>query len=189
VARSRALSYGAAFALIVLVGFRFFSAAPRGGSAPAAAPGASADPSASSAPAPTGSAPAVPTPVPSGYATPAACDDASFVALEATHPSGYTEVTVCGPVTQVLPERTTRSGLHKYFYVRVDAAGDTIEIVTNIDETGDFAVNVGDDATVHGRYYYDNASSQGIDWTHHNDPGASWPYPGYVQIDGGPFVS
>lgn len=132
--------------------------------------------------------PRAPTIATSGLATPAACDDAALVRLEATHPSGYTEVTVCGSVTRVLPERTTRSGRHKYFYVRIDPAGDSIRIVTNIDETGDFAVSVGDTATVRGRYYYDNDASQGIDWTHHNDARASWPYPGYVSINGGPPV-
>ncbi len=123
-----------------------------------------------------------------GYATPVACDDAAFLRLAATHPRGYTEVTVCGTVTRVLREKTTRSGRHKYFYVRVDPAGDAVRIVTNIDETGDFTVAAGDTATVHGRYYYDDDASQGIDWTHHNDANASWPYPGYVSIDGGPLV-
>ena len=88
----------------------------------------------------------------------------------------------------MLPEKTTSSGLHKYFYVQV-APGDTIEIVCNIDVMGEFTVNVGDYASVHGRYYYDNATSQGIDWTHHNTAGASWPYPGYVQINSGPLYS
>ncbi len=128
------------------------------------------------------------TPVPDGYATPVACDDAAFLRLEATQPRGYTEVTVCGTVTAVLPEKTTRSGLHRYFYVRAGAADDPIEIVTNIDETGEFTVNPGDTATVHGRYYDDSNATRGIDWTHHNDPNASWPYPGYVQIDNGPLI-
>jgi hypothetical protein len=128
------------------------------------------------------------TAVPVGYATPVACDDAAFVRLEATQPRGYTEVTVCGTVTAVLPEKSTRSGLHRYFYVRPGVAADPIEIVTNVDETGEFTVNAGDTATVHGRYYDDSDATRGIDWTHHNGPNASWPYPGYVQIDNGPLI-
>jgi hypothetical protein len=128
------------------------------------------------------------TAAPAGYATPAACDDAAFARLEATQPRGYTEVTVCGTVTAVLPEKRTRSGLHRYFYVRTGASDDPVEVVTNVDETGEFTVNRGDTATVHGRYYDDNDTSRGIDWTHHNDPNASWPYPGYVQFDNGPLI-
>ncbi len=118
----------------------------------------------------------------------AACDDAGFLRIAAARPAGYTEVTVCGPVTRVLRRRTSRSGTHAYFFVRVDDAGDAIEVVTNVDETGSFAVRPGQYATVRGRYYYDNSGSQGIDWTHRSDPGASWPYSGYVQLDGGPLI-
>lgn len=146
-------------------------------------------------PSPTGSAAApsaaptsAPAPVPSGFATPVACDNAGFLALQAEHPGGYREVTVCGNVAQVLPEKTTATGRHKYFFVTVDAAGDTIEIVTNVDVTGEFDVRVGGLANVHGRYYRDAIGSQGIDWTHHNSADSTWPYPGYVQLDGGPLI-
>jgi len=145
-------------------------------------------PLATTSPTPAGSASATPQAVPSGFATPVACDDAGFLALEAQHPSGYHEVTVCGNVAQVLPERTTASGRHKYYFVTVDAAGDTIEIITNVDETGEFDVRVGALANVHGRYFRDSIGTQGIDWTHHNSAGASWPFPGYVQLDGGRLI-
>ena len=95
---------------------------------------------------------------------------------------------MCGNVAQVLPERTTASGRHKYFFITVDPAGDTIEIVTNVEVTGEFDVRVGALANVRGRYYRDSIGTQGIDWTHHNDAGASWPYPGYVQLDGGRLI-
>jgi hypothetical protein len=36
---------------------------------------------------------------------------------------------------------------------------------------------------VQGRYYYDSASSQGIDWTHHGTS-RSWGSPGYVVVAG-----
>ena len=158
---------------IAIARFAFGRGAPR---APLHADGAPAGASAGA------------TAAPDGYATPVACDDAAFVRLEATQPRGYTEVTVCGPVTAVLPEKTTRSGVHRYFYIRAGTTDDPIEILTNIEETGEFTVNPGDTATVHGRYYDDSDASRGIDWTHHNDPNASWPYPGYVQIDNGPLI-
>ena len=153
----------------------------------AATPSPSPSPSPDSA-APSAPASATPLPVSSGYPTRAACDNAGFLALQADHAPGYHEVTVCGNVAQVLPERTTASGRHKYFFITVDPAGDTIEIVTNVEVTGEFDVRVGALANVHGRYYRDSIGTQGIDWTHHNAPGASWPYPGYVQLDGGPLI-
>ena len=147
----------------------------------------SASPASASA-APSGEPSATPLPAPSGFPTRAACDNAGFLALQAEHGAGYREVTVCGNVAQVLPERTTASGRHKYFFVTIDSAGDTIEIVTNVEVTGEFDVKVGALANIHGRYYRDSIGTQGIDWTHHNEPGASWPYPGYVQLDGGRLI-
>ena len=99
--------------------------------------------------------------------------------------SNDVEEDVCGTVTAVLPEKDTRSGHHGYFYVQV-ASGDTIEIVSDLDQMDAPAwpwVQVGDYAYVQGRYYYDNDSSQGIDWTHQGTSN-SWPYAGYVVING-----
>jgi hypothetical protein len=117
------------------------------------------------------------------------CDDAKFVTIQSQLASGALEgdqeVDVCGPVTRVLESRTTRSGLHGYYYIQV-APGDTIEIVSDLGEMNAPAwpwVKVGDSSTVRGRYYYDSASSQGIDWTHHGTS-HSWPSPGYVVING-----
>ncbi|HEX7817447.1 hypothetical protein [Dyella sp.] len=95
------------------------------------------------------------------------------------------EENVCGTVTQVLPAKHTRSGNHGYFYVQV-APDVVIEIVSDLDQMNAPKwpwVHVGDSATVKGRYYYDNDSSQGIDWTHHGTSN-SWPYAGYVVING-----
>jgi hypothetical protein len=117
------------------------------------------------------------------------CDDQQFLRDQQQFAQGALEgdreVDVCGRVTGVLPERETRSGLHAYFYLQV-APGDTIEIVSDLDEMDAPAwpwVKAGDYSFVQGRYYYDNPSSQGIDWTHHGTS-PSWPTPGYVVIDG-----
>jgi hypothetical protein len=117
------------------------------------------------------------------------CDDTKFTQIQAEFASGALEgdqaVDVCGPVTRVLAARTTRSGLHGYYYVQV-AANDTIEIVSDLGEMNAPQwpwVKVGDYSYVQGRYYFDSATSQGIDWTHHG-ASASWPNPGYVVVNG-----
>jgi hypothetical protein len=145
-------------------------------------------PPAEAAPAPSLSPSSQPAPAPSGHASRAACDDAGFLALETEHATGYHEVTVCGNVAQVLPERVTASGRHKYFLITIDPAGDTIEVATNVEITGEFDVKVGALANVRGRYSRDTIGTQVIDWTHHNAERSVWPFPGYVQLDGGPLI-
>ena len=117
------------------------------------------------------------------------CDDAQFLADRQKFSSGTLqgdqEVDVCGVVTRVLPERDTRSGSHGYYYVQV-APGVTIEVVSDLGEMDAPAwpwVKVGDYSYVQGRYYYDSADRQGIDWTHHG-ASRSWPSAGYVVISG-----
>ena len=98
---------------------------------------------------------------------------------------GDQEVDVCGTVTTVLAERDTRSGLHGYYDLQV-APNDTIEIVCDLGEMDAPAwpwVKAGEYSYVQGRYYYDSASSQGIDWTHHGTS-RSWSTPGYVVVGG-----
>ncbi len=117
------------------------------------------------------------------------CDDAQFAQDQQQFASGSLhgdqEVDVCGTVTKVLRSRTTYSGLHGYYDLQV-AAGDVIEIVCDLGQMDAPAwpwVKAGDYSYVQGRYYYDDASSQGIDWTHHGTSG-SWPTSGYVVVNG-----
>jgi hypothetical protein len=117
------------------------------------------------------------------------CDDAQFAQDQQQFASGSLhgdqEVDVCGTVTKVFRSRTTYSGLHGYYDLQV-AAGDVIEIVCDLGQMDAPAwpwVKAGDYSYVQGRYYYDDASSQGIDWTHHGTSG-SWPTAGYVVING-----
>ena len=96
---------------------------------------------------------------------------------------------VCGVVTQVLPAKTTSSGRHGYFYVKMPN-GYNIEIVSNLDAMAQAPTNqppstwpwvaVNQYVYVQGRYYYDNSSSQGIDWT--EDDTGSWPNVGWVYV-------
>jgi hypothetical protein len=118
-----------------------------------------------------------------------ACDNAQFLKDRAAFASGQISgdqpETVCGQVTRVLPSKHTRSGNHGYFFVSV-GQGRPIEIVSDLDRMNAPAwpwVKAGDRVTARGRYYYDSAKSQGIDWTHHGTS-RSWPQAGYVTVDG-----
>lgn len=149
-------------------------------------------------PSPTTSPTAKPTATPTSKPTssPYACNDQGFVSDQQSFASGKITadqfVQVCGTVTQVLPSKVTSSGNHGYFYVTIPGAASpgTIEIVSNLDAmaqapTGDPPawpwVSTGDYVYVQGRYYYDNSSSQGIDWTE-DDSSGSWPHTGYVVV-------
>jgi hypothetical protein len=156
--------------------------------APTATP--SATPSATPAPTPT------PTPAPSASPTsaPFACNNAQFTTYQNEFAAGTISadqfVDICGSVTQVLAKKTTSSGTHGYFYVALPS-GYQIEIVSNLDAMAEAStdqppstwpwVAVGQDVYVQGRYYYDNSSSQGVDWTE-DDTSSSWPHVGFVAV-------
>jgi hypothetical protein len=117
------------------------------------------------------------------------CDNAKFLSDQSQFGNGALqgdqEVDVCGTVTNVLSEKDTRSGLHGYYDLQI-APGNTIEIVCALGEMNAPAwpwVKAGDYSYVQGRYYYDSAARQGIDWTHHGTS-RSWPNAGYVVVAG-----
>ncbi len=181
------------------------SATPTPTPKPTPTPVPTATPRPTPTPRPTSTSTVGPTPTPRPTATPTArptatptpsgnypCNNAQFLSDQQAFGngtlSGDQEVDICGSVTKVLPSKTTSSGLHGYYYVQV-ASGDTIEIVCNLGEMNAPTwpwVSVGDYSYVQGRYYYDNSSSQGIDWTHHGT--GSWPYAGYVVINGTQYM-
>lgn len=120
----------------------------------------------------------------------ATCDNAKFLADQKRFAAGELRddvpETVCGTAAQVLRSKTTRSGLHGYFYLTLAGGGGQIEIVSDLDEMQAPAwpwVKTGDTVQVTGRYYYDSASRQGIDWTHHGSS-RKWPFPGSVSVNG-----
>ncbi|HEY9180392.1 MAG TPA: hypothetical protein VIO32_06705 [Candidatus Baltobacteraceae bacterium] len=157
-------------------------------------------PTSSATPTPTSSATPTPTPQPTSTPAPSpaptgtsSCNNQKFLNDQAAFANGTLSgdqlEDVCGFVTQVLPSKTTTSGLHGYFYVQVPS-GYNIEIVSNLDAMAQAPTNdppstwpwvaVGNYTYVQGRYYYDNSSSQGIDWT--EDDTGSWPYTGDVVV-------
>ncbi|WP_354857590.1 hypothetical protein [Acetobacter fabarum] len=120
----------------------------------------------------------------------ATCDNQDFLskqqAFENGGPKANAAVHICGTVlTLSKTARQTRSGRHGYFYITV-APNISIRIVTNLDEMHTPAwpwVAKGDKVEVVGRYYYDSARQQGVDWTHRGT-GRSWSIPGYVIVNG-----
>ncbi|HTX59392.1 MAG TPA: hypothetical protein VMH02_06890 [Verrucomicrobiae bacterium] len=165
-------------------------------SAPTTSPTASptAKPTATPTAKPTATPTSSPTPVASS--SPYPCNDSQFVTDQSEFASGKISadqlVDVCGSVTSVLPSKVTSSGNHGYFYVSIpgSASPGTIEIVSNLDAMAEAPsgdppawpwVATGDYVYVQGRYYYDNSSSQGIDWTE-DDTDSSWEHTGYVAV-------
>ncbi len=165
--------------------------------APTATPTAKPTATPTTGPTPTPTAKPTATPTIAPTATPSSspfpCNDQKFLNDQAAFGNGTLSgdqlEDVCGAVTQVLPEKTTTSGRHGYFYVAMPS-GYQIEIVSNLDAMAQAPTNqppstwpwvaVGNYVYVQGRYYYDNASSQGIDWT--EDDTGSWPYVGWVAV-------
>ncbi len=151
----------------------------------------SGSPSPSPSPSPTSTASASPTATPSAAFT---CNDTQFTTYQNEFAAGTISadqfVDVCGAVTSVLAKKKTSSGTHGYFYVAMPS-GYQIEIVSNLDAMAQAPtdqppttwpwVAVGNYVYVQGRYYYDSASSQGIDWTE-DDTSGSWPHVGYVAV-------
>jgi hypothetical protein len=161
-------------------------------------PSPSTSPTSSPTASPTTSPTASPTTAPTATPTPAyACNNAGFVTDQNEFAAGSISadqlVDVCGQVTQVLAKKTTSSGTHGYFYVTIpgSASPGTIEIVSNLDAMAEAStdtppstwpwVAVGDYVYVQGRYYYDDSSSQGIDWTE-DDTDSDWEHTGYVVV-------
>ncbi len=143
-------------------------------------------------PVPTATPTGGPTPTPGPSAYP--CDNQQFLTDQSNFANGSITadqfVDICGAVTQVLPAKKTTSGNHGYFYIQMPS-GYQIEIVSNLDAMAEAPTNkppttwpwvsVGQYTYVQGRYYYDSASSQGVDWTE-DDTSGSWPHVGYVAV-------
>jgi hypothetical protein len=166
------------------------TASPTPTPTPTPTPRPTSSPTATPVPTATPTSTPMPSPAPTGTSS---CNNQKFLndqaAFGAGTLSGDQLEDVCGFVTQVLPAKTTTSGRHGYFYVQMPS-GYNIEIVSNLDAMAQAPTNdppstwpwvaVGNYTYVQGRYYYDNSSSQGIDWT--EDDTGSWPYTGDVVV-------
>ena len=149
---------------------------------------------ATSSPTPSPSSTPTAAPTSSPSSTPFACNNSQFLTDQSEFAAGSITadqlVDICGSVTQVLAKKKTSSGTHGYFYVAMPS-GYQIEIVSNLDAMAEAStdkppatwpwVAVNDYVYVQGRYYYDDSSSQGVDWTE-DDTDSSWSHTGYVAV-------
>ena len=114
-----------------------------------------------------------------GGTTSGACANAAFIGYRQNADAPH-EVTVCGSVMRV-EHATTRSGPHEYLDLQVSGTI-PVRVIINEREEGVVPAHAGSSVIAHGRYFNDG-DRDGIDWTHHG-AGRSWPYPGYLVVDG-----
>ena len=107
-------------------------------------------------------------------------DDAAVVADFHNHQSNV-EVTVDGTVVRLLPDRTSSTGTHEQFIVKLSSGDITVEVEHNISIAPRVPVAVGDQVIVHGEYVW-NAQGGLIHFTHHDPQGTHEG--GYIQENG-----
>jgi hypothetical protein len=107
-------------------------------------------------------------------------DDAAIVTDFHNHQSNV-EVTADATVIRLLPDRTSATGTHEQFIIKLSSGDLTVEVEHNISIAARAPVKQGDHVIVHGEYIW---NSQGglIHFTHHDPQGTHEG--GYVQ-DGG----
>ena len=107
-------------------------------------------------------------------------DDAAIVADFQNHQSNV-EVTADATVVRLLPDRTSTTGTHEQFIIKLSSGDLTIEVEHNISIAARAPVKAGDHIIVHGEYVW---TAQGglIHFTHHDPKGTHEG--GYIQ-DGG----
>jgi len=107
-------------------------------------------------------------------------DDAAIVSDFQNHQSNV-EVTADGTVVRLLPDRTSATGMHEQFIVKLSSGEITIEVEHNISIAARVPVALGDHVIVHGEYIW-NAQGGLIHFTHHDPKGTHEG--GYIQDNG-----
>lgn len=107
-------------------------------------------------------------------------DDATIVADYHNHQSKV-EVTADGTVVRVLPDRTSSTGIHEQFIIKLSSGDITVEVEHNISIAARVPVALGDHVIVHGEYIW-NAQGGLIHFTHHDPKGTHEG--GYIQDNG-----
>lgn len=107
-------------------------------------------------------------------------DDAAIVADYRNHQSNV-EVTADGTVVRLLPDRTSSTGIHEQFIIKLSSGDITVEVEHNISIAPRVPVARDDHVVVHGEYIW---NSQGglIHFTHHDPKGSHEG--GYIQDNG-----
>jgi uncharacterized protein DUF3465 len=107
-------------------------------------------------------------------------DDAAIVSDFQNHQSNV-EVTADGTVVRLLPDRTSSTGTHEQFIVKLSPGDITIEVEHNISIAARVPVALGDHVIVHGEYIW-NAQGGLVHFTHHDPKGTHEG--GYIQDNG-----
>ncbi|HET9846955.1 MAG TPA: DUF3465 domain-containing protein [Candidatus Dormibacteraeota bacterium] len=96
-------------------------------------------------------------------------DDAAVVADFQGHRSNV-EVTADGTIIRLLPDRSSSTGMHEQFIIRLSAQDLTIEVEHNFSIAPRVPAQVGDHVIVHGEYIW-NSKGGLIHFTHHDPQG------------------
>src|SRR5437660_9004247 len=107
-------------------------------------------------------------------------DDAAIVADYHNHRSNI-EVTADGTVVRLLPDRTSSTGTHEQFIIRLSSQNLTVEIEHNISVGARAPIAEGDRVIVHGEYVW-NSKGGLIHFTHHDPQGTHEG--GYIEDNG-----
>jgi hypothetical protein len=91
------------------------------------------------------------------------------------------EVTADATIVRLLPDRTSATGTHEQFIIKLSSGDLTIEVEHNISIAARAPVKAGDHVIVHGEYIW-NVQGGLIHFTHHDPKGSHEG--GYVE-DGG----
>ena len=98
-----------------------------------------------------------------------AADDAA-VAADFQNQRSQVEVTADGIVVGTFPDRSSSTGRHEQFIIRLTSQNLTVEVEHNISIGKPVPVADGDRVTVHGEYIW-NAQGGLIHFTHHDPQG------------------
>ncbi len=107
-------------------------------------------------------------------------DDAAIVNDFHNHQSNV-EVTADGTVVRLLADRTSSTGTHEQFIIKLSSGDLTIEVEHNISIAKRVPVKEGDHVIIHGEYVW-NVQGGLIHFTHHDPRGT---HEGGYILDGG----
>ena len=110
----------------------------------------------------------------------AQADDAAIAADYHNHQSNV-EVTADGTVVRLLADRTSSTGTHEQFIIKLSSQNLTVEIEHNISIGTRVPVADGDHVIVHGEYVW-NSKGGLIHFTHHDPQGTHEG--GYIEDNG-----
>jgi hypothetical protein len=116
-----------------------------------------------------------------GTAAPSTSADDAAIASDFQNHQSQVEVTADGIVVGLFPDRSSSTGTHEQFIIRLTSQKMTIEVEHNISIGKRVPVKEGDRLTVHGEYIW-NAQGGLIHFTHHDPQGTHED--GYI-IDNG----